>query len=735
MLWRARAAQILWLASAMSALGALTCWPCAASSDPNPDALASIDPLDEDLLLLDDPDDGLTLSGVTVQGASAQPDPVRAQSLDAQTLRARNAPNLAEAMRYTAGARVESGCQSCGFTQLRLNGMSGPYTLILIDSLPSFSGLAAVYGLEQLPVELIERVEVIKGGGSALYGPSAVAGVLNVHTRRPAQDFIRAHTQAEALAGGAFGYRLGADAGLIRGPHSLHLFTASHTRQALDRDNDGFSELAARDLLAAGFNASLGLWGSAALQLKAHLMQEQRRGGDVARIDSPPHDAELAEALDTQRVQAEARLLHQPTPWLGYALGYVFAHTARRSYYGGGGARAAQALDDLSRRPNLSPDERAALADARDARQAALGAYGKTRNPMHIADARAMLYPDAAGAHELILGAQAQVDQIDDRFIGYSRVINATYTTLGAFAHHTWRFATWAEYGAGLRVDKHSAVAQPVVSPRAALLLKPADGLRLRTSFGMGFRAPQAFDEDLHVQVVGGEPLLIVNAPNLGVERSYSGAQQVEWELTWAAQRMLRVSVNGYITHLTDAFALSPTPQADRGDVLLTRENLGAITSAGVEVEVSAQRDWLRLQAGWTWDRVRRDAPDAFGLRQPPRTPQHYGYVEARASVDGWTLQTGLELLGPMRLPLLAPDGTLRNDPTRQQTPWFADWSAQASYRFTPSDGLALTPSLGVRNLLDAYQRDLDRGPDRDSAYIYGPTLPRAVMIGLQAEL
>jgi len=82
------------------------------------------------------------------------------------------------------GVRVENNCQNCNFNQVRINGMEGKYSQILIDGLPIVSALAGVYVLEQIPANMIERLEVVKGGGSPLYGSNAVAGVVNVITKK-----------------------------------------------------------------------------------------------------------------------------------------------------------------------------------------------------------------------------------------------------------------------------------------------------------------------------------------------------------------------------------------------------------------------------------------------------------------------------------------------------------------------------------------------------------------------
>ncbi|MDX2431345.1 MAG: TonB-dependent receptor plug domain-containing protein, partial [Bacteroides sp.] len=91
--------------------------------------------------------------------------------------------NIAEGLCFTPGVRTESNCSNCGFTQLRMNGLAGPYTQILVNSRPVFSGLAGVYGLELIPANMVERIEVVRGGGSALFGGNAIAGTVNVITK------------------------------------------------------------------------------------------------------------------------------------------------------------------------------------------------------------------------------------------------------------------------------------------------------------------------------------------------------------------------------------------------------------------------------------------------------------------------------------------------------------------------------------------------------------------------
>ena len=95
---------------------------------------------------------------------------------------------LAEGLSFQPGVRVEDDCQNCGFAQVRINGLDGHYSQILVDSHPIFSSLTGVYGLEQIPASMIERVEVLRGGGSALFGSSAIGGTINIITRDPLRN-------------------------------------------------------------------------------------------------------------------------------------------------------------------------------------------------------------------------------------------------------------------------------------------------------------------------------------------------------------------------------------------------------------------------------------------------------------------------------------------------------------------------------------------------------------------
>lgn len=111
--------------------------------------------------------------------------PALVNVLDRKIFDNTNSACLAQGLGFQPGVRVEDDCQNCGFMQVRINGLDGHYSQILVDSHPVFSALSGVYGLEQIPASMIDRVEVMRGGGSALFGSSAIGGTINIITKDP----------------------------------------------------------------------------------------------------------------------------------------------------------------------------------------------------------------------------------------------------------------------------------------------------------------------------------------------------------------------------------------------------------------------------------------------------------------------------------------------------------------------------------------------------------------------
>jgi outer membrane receptor for ferrienterochelin and colicins len=124
--------------------------------------------------------------------------PVRTELLTPEVFRASGSTDLAAALAYLPGAQVEANCQNCGTAEVKLLGLGAAYNQLLFDQQPLFGGLAAVYGLEHIPTAFLDRIEVVKGGASTLYGPGAVAGVINLIPREPVLNGAYVEARAEA---------------------------------------------------------------------------------------------------------------------------------------------------------------------------------------------------------------------------------------------------------------------------------------------------------------------------------------------------------------------------------------------------------------------------------------------------------------------------------------------------------------------------------------------------------
>lgn len=130
-----------------------------------------------------------TLNSVVVTGTRTNrrrlESPVAVNILDSRIFNITQSNTLADGLCFQPGLRMETDCQTCNYTQLRMNGLGGSYSQVLINSRPVFSSLMSLYGLEQIPANMINRVEIVRGGGSVLYGSSAIAGTVNILTKEP----------------------------------------------------------------------------------------------------------------------------------------------------------------------------------------------------------------------------------------------------------------------------------------------------------------------------------------------------------------------------------------------------------------------------------------------------------------------------------------------------------------------------------------------------------------------
>ena len=225
--------------------------------------------------------------------------PALVSVLDAALFEKTNASCLAQGLSFQPGVRVEDDCQNCGFAQVRINGLDGHYSQILVDSHPVFSALTGVYGLEQIPANMIERVEVLRGGGSALYGSSAIGGTINVITKEPSRNSAQlAHTLTSLGGSNSYDNNTMLNASLVTesGRAGLCVFAQNRHRSGYDHDGDGFTELPLINSRSAGMRSFFRTGAYSRITAQYHHIDEYRRGGDL--LDLPPHEVMVAEQTD-----------------------------------------------------------------------------------------------------------------------------------------------------------------------------------------------------------------------------------------------------------------------------------------------------------------------------------------------------------------------------------------------------------------------------------------------------
>jgi outer membrane receptor for ferrienterochelin and colicins len=375
--------------------------------------------------------DQIVVTG-TRTGQRLDDSPVRTELIDRAAIDRVAARTLADAVEFTTGVRVEANCQNCNFSQIRLLGLEGPYTQILIDSQPVISSLAQVYGIEQLPARMIERIEVVKGGGSALYGPGSVGGVVNVISREPSRSGGVVETRGE-LVDGVPNYSFNGAADWVDGQQRTYLtaFVQADRVKPLDLTGDGFTEVTRRTLRTSGLRlARYALANRAKLTLDAIRMTEDRRGGNLLRL--APHEADITEAIATRRQAGSATWFHAPGRRFDYRGTFALASTDRDSYYG----------------THRDPD-----------------AYGRTQNLLAVLDAQANHYTPA---HTISWGVQASSESLDDEQPAYRRFTAATYRNVGLFAQDDWTIVEGWQLVLGLRGDRHTAVGRVITSPHSS---------------------------------------------------------------------------------------------------------------------------------------------------------------------------------------------------------------------------------------------------------------------------
>ena len=613
---------------------------------------------------------------------------------------------VADALSFQPGLRVENTCSNCGKTELRINGLQGQYTQILMDSRPVFSSMAAVYGLEQVPAAMIDRIEVVRGGGSAMYGANAIAGVVNIITKEPVRNFVNISNTSQVNEHAGYDIHTDLNASVLSENRKVgaYIFASHRTRSQYDRDNDGYSEVPKLRSTTAGARAFFKTSAYSKITAEYHHTTDYRRGGN--RFEMEPHEADIAEQL---RHNIDAGSL--AFDWFSednrhFVSAYsAIQHIGRESYFGTG------------RNPN---------------------AYGRSTDLTSNTGLQYRFsYPCGLMNGDLTVGAEYNYNGLHDRMLGYHRDMQQKVHVVGAYAQNEWKNDQWSVL-VGARLEKHNLLEKPVCTPRATVRYTPIEGLVFRMGYSSGYRAPQAYDEDLHVAAVGGEVSLITLDTNLRPEYSHSATLSADWYRAFGRWEV-NLTAEGFYTYLQDVFFLREEGKDAENNLLFTRTNAPGAWVGGLNIEGKVNYGTLfSLQMGYTYQQSRYTQAQQWSADVPPQrrmlhTPDNYGYILIDVQpVQDFTISINGKATGSMLVPHLA--GYIAKD-EEVKTPSFWDLGIRLAYDIHLYKHYCLEVSCGVKNILDQFQRDIDKGENRDASYIYGPSQPRTYFAGLSLKL
>jgi len=637
--------------------------------------------------------------------------------IDADLLSSTQSCNISEGLKFQPGLRVETDCQTCNYTQLRMNGLGGGYSQILINGRPVFSPLTGLYGMEQIPANMVERIEVVRGGGSALYGSSAIGGTVNVITRIPRQSGYDLSWTSQQINGGAYDHILSGNANVLTRKRNAGaaVFVNRRMRQAYDHNNDGFSELPHLSNNSFGANLFFKPAHNQKLELNFSSLNEYRYGGEM--INGPAYLAQ----------QSEERTHNVFMGGLDYQINFNEAHSSFIAYLAG-------QKTDRDHYTGIVPGDPAEIAE-----HVADPPYGNTSNVTLQAGTQLnhRLMDFFGGSNVLTAGMEYVYDGVHDSIPAYRYELDQTTGNLGAFLQSDWEIRKGLNLLAGVRADKHNLVNRVIFSPRISVMYKLKTFTQFRLTWGTGFRAPQAFDADMHIAFAGGGVSRIRLDPDLVEERSHSFSGSVNYDK--ATERyIVGFTLEGFYTRLDNAFFLQPVGQDEFGDVFEKQNGSGAsVQGATLELRGNYNKA-MQLEAGLTLQTSLYDDPVENIEGQEPvreflRTPNQYGYV-TYSLTPGQQFSASLTGVysGPMKLVHFAGAPEQSTD-EYVVSPSFFELGIKIGYTFrleSVDSGLELF--AGVKNLTQAYQDDFDTGKFRDSNYVYGPAAPRTLFLGIR---
>lgn len=663
--------------------------------------------------------------------------PVLTEVLTSKSIKNRGAVNIFQALEFIPGVRVENQCQSCNFTMVRIQGLGAEHTQVLINGMPLYSGLAGVYGLQQISTVEIDKIEIVKGAGSALYGSGAVAGAINIITREPS-------VTPEVKAGVQFGsygtnkYDISASMRNERGNRGLTVFAQRYTEGVIDqtgegsnrgevKSRDGVSDRVSTNLTNAGF----GIYFDDAfvkgdkLNIQARSIFEKREGGVLTDDLYRNPFTEGTENIITERYESSLSYILKIGQQASVNLSLAFVNHNRA-------ATNDSFFTDYTKTNHTPIDVNL------------LRPYLVVENML----TSTLSFNYAFKKHNLIIGAQSLYDKltesgmyvvVDERssYYGepYKSVSYKRAGEFGLFIQDEWTISGRLVIVPGVRADFHSSQEEyraeqrvwdrdlfptasferTSINPRVALRYTATDKITLRASVGTGFRAPYGFSEELHL--CSGSPR-VWKSSNLNPEKSVSYNLSADY-----FTKRVRVTANIFRTDLKDKIGFTAADEEilaygydyqwkNIDDAFVQGVELSAVVTFTPELNVGAdftlnQGRYSNIRDDW------KETQFAEMSRYVSRFPSTTANLKLNYSPPLWNLSLIAGYQGQMYIDNVSK--------IKKTTP-FTLVNGRVSREIAPIADGKFEISIGVNNLFNYIQpeRRLD-----DAAFIYAPIFGR----------
>lgn len=595
--------------------------------------------------------DDVVITG-TMKPMSRSKSPVAVEIYTSKFFQKNPTPNIFEAIAMVNGVKPQLNCSVCNTGDIHINGLEGPYTMILIDGMPIVSSLSTVYGLSGIPNSLIDRIEVVKGPASSLYGSEAMGGVINIITKNALSTpklsvDIMTTTWNENNLDLSTKFNFGKKAVSIL---SLNYFNFN---EKIDQNKDNFTDAALQNRISVfnkwNFQRKENRLGSFALRY----LYEDRFGGEMQWDRSYRGSNEVyGESIYTNRVEAFG--IYQLPIKEQIITQFSYNYHDQNSFYGSNPYVATQKV-------------------------AFLQTY----------------WDKSLGNHDFIVGATFKKTFYDDNTPGTSSsdgLLNEPMKSpiFGAFIQDQWEINEKNTLLLGYRFD-YDKIHHSVHSPRFAWKFSPNPYHTLRLNFGTGFRVVNLFTED-HAALTGSREVVIRS--DLKPERSINGNLNYIWKIP-VADRLINLDASAFYTYFSNKIVGDFDSEPDK---IIYDNLLGYGVSRGLSLNIDYSFSFpLSVNLGVTYLDVYQKFDGENEKIQQLHAPKWSGtYGLTYKFPSNLTIDFTGQFYGPMRLPILPND----------YRPEYSPLYSLANIQFSKSFKSGFEVYCGIKNVFNFTPND-----------------------------